>query len=65
MQKKQRTTQLGELIAAAFDEASLISVDPKKISDMASNAVMRVLKRAGKTSILLNRPRYLKMAPVL
>ena len=44
--KAHRTIQLGDLVAAAFDEAALFSSDPKEITNMAAQAVMRVLWRS-------------------
>ncbi|MBU2552632.1 MAG: hypothetical protein KKB20_29735 [Proteobacteria bacterium] len=47
----QKTVQLGELVAAAFDEAARHSSDPREVSRLAATAVMRMLQRARKTSI--------------
>jgi hypothetical protein len=47
-----QTMQLGELIAAAFDEAAFYSRDPLKVSQLAAGAVMHVLQRARRQSIL-------------
>jgi hypothetical protein len=45
----QRTTQLGELVAAAFDRASASSADPQEVSQLAAETLERMLRRAGKT----------------
>jgi hypothetical protein len=45
----QRTTQLGELVAAAFDRASASSADPQEVSRLAAEILERMLRRAGKT----------------
>ena len=39
MTKERRTATLGELIAAAFDEAARYSQDPKEVSRLAVRAV--------------------------
>jgi hypothetical protein len=45
-----KTVQLGELVVAAFDKAAQRSGDPREISRLATGAVMRILRRARKTS---------------
>jgi hypothetical protein len=45
-----KTVQLGELIAAAFDEAARHSSDPREVSRMATRAVSGMLRRARATS---------------
>lgn len=40
------TTQLGELVAAAFDEAELYARDPEEASDLAAKAVLHMLRHA-------------------
>jgi hypothetical protein len=47
----RQTMQLGELIAAAFDEAALYSNDPWEVSQLAAGAVMHVLQGARRQSI--------------
>ena len=42
----QQTAQLGELIAAAFDEAARYSTDPREVSRLAARAVAHMLQRA-------------------
>ena len=48
----RRFVQLGELVAAVFDEANLYSSDPRKVSLFAAQALMGILRRARKTSFL-------------
>jgi len=48
--------QLGELVVAAFDKAAQLSSDPREISRLATTAVMRILRRARKTSTPLTPP---------
>ena len=45
----QQTEQLGDLVAAAFDEAEDYSSDPREVSHLATRAVMHLLRRARKT----------------
>ena len=42
------TAQLGDLIAAAFDEAAGYTSDPKQVSSLATRAVLHMLRRAPK-----------------
>ena len=44
--KTHGTAQLGELIAAAFDEAARYSDDPRDVASMATHAVQHMLRRA-------------------
>jgi hypothetical protein len=46
----QKTAQLGELVAAAFDNAAHYSTDPREVSRLATQAVMNMLRRAGRIS---------------
>jgi aromatic ring-opening dioxygenase catalytic subunit (LigB family) len=46
MAQFHRTMQLGELIAAAFDEAGFFSSDPLEVSQLAAGAVMHVLEHS-------------------
>ncbi len=46
MTTQSQTMQLGDLIAAAFDEAGLFSNDPREVSQLAAGAVMHALQRA-------------------
>ena len=39
----RRTTELGDLVVAAFDRASRLSSDPREISRVATAAVERLL----------------------
>ena len=41
-----KTAQLGELVAAVFDEAAHYSTDPRKVSHLAMQAVADMLRRA-------------------
>lgn len=45
-----KTVQIGELIAAAFDEADRYSSDPREVSRLATRAVMHMLRSS------LNKP---------
>jgi hypothetical protein len=40
-----KTAQVGDLIAAAFDHAAQYSNDPDEVSLLATTAVMRILQR--------------------
>jgi len=45
-----KTAQLGELVVAAFDKAEHYSTDPREVSRLATQAVMRMLRRAWRAS---------------
>jgi hypothetical protein len=45
-----RATDLGELIAATYDEAALYSTDPGEVSRLAGQAVAHLLLRARRTA---------------
>jgi hypothetical protein len=45
-----KTTDLGDLIAATFEEAALYSADPQEVSNLATQAVAHMLLRARRTS---------------
>ena len=47
------TARLGDLIAAAFDEAARYSADPREVSRLATQAVRYLLRRAGRTPVPL------------
>jgi hypothetical protein len=47
--RRHRTAPLGELIAAAFDEAARHSADPKEVARLATQAVSHMLRRARRT----------------
>jgi hypothetical protein len=52
-------SRLGELVAAAFDEARCYSKDPKLVSQLATRAVadlMRRVRRASRVSSSAQRP---------
>jgi len=42
--------QLGELIAAAFDDAAQLSKDQREVSRLATELVIHMLRPAGETS---------------
>jgi hypothetical protein len=46
-----KTTQLGELIAAAFDQAGLHSSDPREVSRLATQSISRILGGALRISV--------------
>jgi hypothetical protein len=46
-----KATRVGELVVAAFDEASHYSADPAEVSRLATKAVMQMLRRARRASI--------------
>ena len=46
------TAPLGDLVAAAFDEAARYSADPREVSRLATQAVRRMVRRAVRTSSL-------------
>ena len=41
-----KTVELGDVVVAAFDEAAHYSSDPRKVSRLATRAVLRMLRRA-------------------
>jgi hypothetical protein len=51
----RKTTQLGELVAAVFDEAAHHSTDPREVSRLAARAVMHMIRHARKTSHIPRR----------
>ena len=48
-----RTAELGEVVAAAFDEAARWTTAPREVSRLATQVVAHVLRRARRTSISL------------
>jgi hypothetical protein len=46
MTKQSRTAQLGEVIAALFDEAARTSKDPRVVTRVATRALADLLRRA-------------------
>jgi hypothetical protein len=53
---KRRThgnARLGDLIAAAFDEAAHYSADPREVSRLATQAVRYLVRRAGRMPVAL------------
>jgi hypothetical protein len=49
--KLQHTASLGELVVVAFDKAARYSANPEKVARLATAAVLRMLRRAGKDII--------------
>jgi hypothetical protein len=47
-----RTAQLGELVAAAFDGAARFSKDPLEVSRLGTLAVMHMLLRTPRCSVV-------------
>ncbi len=47
------TARLGDLIAAAFDEAARYGADPREVSRLATQAVMHLMRRAGRMPVPL------------
>ena len=45
------TVRLGDLIAAVFDEAARYSTDARKVSRLATHAVLQMLRHAPRTSL--------------
>jgi hypothetical protein len=41
-----KTTQLGELVVAVFDEAARYSADSREVSRLATRAVSRIVRRS-------------------
>ena len=50
-----KSVELGELVAAIFDEAGRYSTDPLEVSLLATSAVMDILERKERTSLFRNR----------
>ena len=50
MRTVEKTAELGELVVAAFDEATRYSTDPREVSRLATRAVMDMVRRSRKTS---------------
>ncbi len=61
-QHHYHTTPLGELIAAAFDSASRLSLDPIEVSRMATQSVSAMLGRALRVTVSLTPPGPLGLA---
>lgn len=49
--RKNGTARLGDLIAAAFDEAARYSADPREVSRLATQAVRYLMRRAGRLPV--------------
>lgn len=52
----RQTVVLGDLIAAAFDEAARHSADPREVSRLAAQTVAHMLRHAPRASTLLSPP---------
>jgi hypothetical protein len=52
------TVQLGDLVAAVFEEAARDCHDPRQISRLATSAVMHLIWRARRTSYRARRMRF-------
>ena len=48
----RKTAQLGDLIAAVFDEAARYSTEPSEVSCLAAQAVKDMMRRARKMAVL-------------
>lgn len=46
---KHNTVQLGELVAAAFDNVAQYSTDPREVSRLGTELVVHILRHAGET----------------
>jgi hypothetical protein len=51
--RKHGTVRLGDLIAAAFDEAARCSTEPMAVSRLATQVVRYLVRRGGRTSVPL------------
>ena len=49
---RPKSAQLGDLVAAVFDEAAGYSADPREVSNLAVRAVCGLLRRTRQTSRL-------------
>ncbi len=47
------TARLGDLVAAAFDEAARYSADPREVSRLATQAVRHLMRRAERMPVPL------------
>ena len=52
-----KTIELGELVAAIFDEAARYSTNPLEVSLLATNAVMDLLEHKGRLPFFSYRSR--------
>jgi hypothetical protein len=52
MTEARQIVSLGELVAAAYDQAAEYSADPNVVTRLAARAVLRVLRNAGRTYCL-------------
>lgn len=48
--RARKTAKLGDLIAAAFDEAARYSANPREVSRLATQAVRYLMRRASTTA---------------
>jgi hypothetical protein len=51
--------RLGDLVAAAFDEAARLTSDPRRAAELAAEAVSQMLAQAGRTGLALRLARGL------
>jgi hypothetical protein len=51
---KQKTTQLGELVATVFDEAARHTIDPREVSHLAMWALANIFRRHDSTVLADN-----------
>ncbi|WP_437622985.1 hypothetical protein [Sorangium sp. So ce1151] len=58
------TAQLGDLVAAAFDQAAHYSTDPSEVSRLATQAVMHVVRRMRRASAPASRSRVSSLTTV-
>ncbi|AUX40534.1 uncharacterized protein SOCE26_019350 [Sorangium cellulosum] len=59
-----KTAQLGDLVAAAFDQAAHYSTDPSEVSRLATQAVMQVVRRMRRTLAPPSRSRMSSLTTV-
>lgn len=51
-----KTTPLGELVVAIYDEAASYSADPREVSRLATRTVTRMVRRSRRASLRPMRP---------
>jgi hypothetical protein len=50
--KKDKPTQLGDLVALAFEEAQRLTTDPRRAATLAATAVRRILLVQGDVRLM-------------
>jgi hypothetical protein len=50
--KTKKSTQLGELVASAFEEACRLTTDPRRAAVLATAAVRRILLASGQDHLV-------------